>query len=84
MKSAFSFLSLSTLALTLGLFAVSCSFPDEEDDTDPIETGSIRINLDNIVGDQDLQLDNTRYTNAAGEEFTVSKAQLFYFQHQTD
>lgn len=77
MKSIFSFLSLSALSLTFGILAVSCSFPDEDDDTDPIETGSIRINLDNVVGDRDLQLDSTKYTNAVGEEFTVDKLNYF-------
>nr|MBZ1362977.1 hypothetical protein [Dyadobacter fermentans] len=55
----------------------SCSFPDEDDDTDPIETGTIQLQFDNIVGDKDLQLDSTRYMNAVGEDFTVSKLNYY-------
>jgi len=75
MKRTFSWLSACVLAS--GLLMVSCSFPDEKDDTDPIETGTIQLQFDNIVGDKDLQLDSTRYTNAAGEDFTVSKLNYF-------
>lgn len=75
MKRTFSW--LSAWALASGLLVVSCSFPDEKDDTDPIETGTIQLQFDNIVGDQDLQLDSTRYLNAAGEDFTVSKLNYY-------
>jgi hypothetical protein len=75
MKRTFSW--LSAWALASGLLMVSCSFPDEKDDTDPIETGTIELQFDNIVGSQDLQLDNTRYSNAAGEDFTVSKLNYY-------
>lgn len=75
MKRTFSL--LSALALLSGLWLTSCSFPDEKDDTDPIETGSIQLQFDNIVGDQDLRLDSTQYMNAAGEEFTVSKLNYY-------
>lgn len=75
MKRTFSWLSV--WAFASGLLMVSCSFPDENDDTDPIETGTIQLQFDNIVGDKDLQLDSTRYTNAAGEDFTVSKLNYY-------
>lgn len=75
MKRTFSWLSAWVLAS--GLLVVSCSFPDEEDDTDPIETGTIQLQFDNIVGDKDLQLDSTKYVNAAGEDFTVSKLNYY-------
>jgi hypothetical protein len=75
MKRTFSW--LSAWALASGLLVVSCSFPDEKDDTDPIETGVIQLQFDNIVGNQDLQLDSTRYVNAAGEDFTVSKLNYY-------
>ena len=75
MKRTFSWLSAWVLAS--GLLIFSCSFPDEDDDTDPIETGTIQLQFDNIVGDKDLQLDSTRYMNAAGEDFTVSKLNYY-------
>ena len=53
MKRTFSWLSAWVLAS--GLLIFSCSFPDEDDDTDPIETGTIQLQFDNIVGDKDLQ-----------------------------
>lgn len=75
MKRTFSW--LSAWALASGLLMFSCSFPDEDDDTDPIETGTIQLQFDNIVGDKDLQLDSTRYINAVGEDFTVSKLNYY-------
>lgn len=68
---------MSAWALASALLMVSCSFPDEKDDTDPIETGSIQLQFDNIVGNQDLQLDSTRYMNAVGEDFTVNKLNYY-------
>ncbi|WP_041735234.1 MbnP family protein [Dyadobacter fermentans] len=68
MKRTFSIL----LAIASALWMASCQFPDEKDDTDPIETGTIQLQFDNIAGNQDLQLDSVRYQNSAGEDFTVS------------
>jgi len=68
---------LSAWVLAPALLVVSCSFPDEKDDTDPIETGSIQLQFDNIVGDQDLQLDSAKYMNAVGEDFTVNKLNYY-------
>lgn len=73
MKRTFSILSV----LALALWVTSCAFPDENEDTDPIETGTIQLQFDNIVGNQDLQLDSVRYTNAAGEDFTISKLNYY-------
>lgn len=75
MKRTFSW--LLAWAFASGLLIVSCAFPDEDEDTDPIETGTIQLQFDNIAGDQDLQLDSTKYTNAAGEDFTVSKLNYY-------
>ncbi|SEJ44080.1 hypothetical protein SAMN05216327_110140 [Dyadobacter sp. SG02] len=75
MKRTFSW--LLAWAFASGVLMVSCAFPDEDDDTDPIETGTIQLQFDNIVGDKDLQLDSTRYINAAGEDFTVSKLNYY-------
>ncbi|WP_033403279.1 MbnP family protein [Dyadobacter beijingensis] len=75
MKSTISL--LCALAMASGLWVTSCRFPDEEEETDPIETGTIELQFDNIVGDQDLRLDSTRYVNAAGEDFTVSKLNYY-------
>lgn len=69
---------LSLLSFVIsGLLIASCAFPDENEDTDPIETGKIQIEFDNVVGGQDLKLDSVRYTNSVGEDFTVSKLNYF-------
>ncbi|MHA4737730.1 MbnP family protein [Dyadobacter sp. MSC1_007] len=76
MKSSTSLLSLLSFVMS-GLLIASCAFPDENEDTDPIETGKIQIQFDNVVGSQDLKLDSVRYTNSVGEDFTVSKLNYF-------
>lgn len=43
----------------------------------PPETGSLRIEFDNIAGNEDLILNEKTYVNAAGEEFSVSKFDYF-------
>ncbi|WP_051295882.1 MbnP family protein [Eisenibacter elegans] len=63
------------IALAIGL--QSCNDKKVEDVINPNETGKITLKFDNVVGTQDLQLNNRTYTNAAGEEFTVSMLNYF-------
>ncbi|KAA0993975.1 hypothetical protein FXO21_08035 [Dyadobacter sp. UC 10] len=56
----------------MALLQFSCS------DNDPqVETGSIVVNFDNMVGDANLALNSGTYINAAGEDFTVSKLNYY-------
>lgn len=76
MNRLFSFLSLPAFIIMSGLI-VSCAYPDETDDTDPVETGTIHLEFDNVVGNQDLKLDTVRYQNSLGEDFTVDRLNYF-------
>lgn len=53
---------------------ISCK---KNDNPTPTESGSLRIEFDNVVGDENLVLNAKTYRNAAGEEFTVSKLDYF-------
>ncbi len=44
---------------------------------DPDFRGSLKIDFDNVVGSEDLQLITGTYTNAAGETFSVRSLQYF-------
>ncbi|SKC18177.1 MbnP family protein [Dyadobacter psychrophilus] len=72
MKRTFSFLLLPFLAVFLSASLISCT-----DDPVPLPTGSIKIKFDNVVGSKDLKLGTDKYTNAAGEDFTVSKLNYY-------
>lgn len=63
MKTSYAIYFFFLAAITL----TAC----HEDDT-PAGKGSLVIEFDSQVGDDDLEL-NTQYTNASGEEFTVTK-----------
>ncbi|WP_439555209.1 MbnP family protein [Dyadobacter sp.] len=72
MKKYFS-LSTAFAFLALALFQLSCS-----DDNEPtVETGSMLVNFDNVAGNANLALNSGTYTNAAGEDFTVSKLNYY-------
>lgn len=55
---------------------VSCK-KDINDNSDESEMVSLSVEFDNIVGGQNLFLNTVNYTNAAGEDFTVSMLQYF-------
>lgn len=61
-------------ALTLSF--VGCDLFNGED-FNPNDKGKLEISFDNVVGDQDLTLTTKSYTNAAGEQFTVSMLKYF-------
>lgn len=65
-------LSLVLLTLCVGTWVASCV----NNQLDPA-TGSMQLRFDNVVGNQDLELTKGVYTNAAGEQFSVTK--LAYF-----
>ena len=48
----------------------------EDDDINPAETGSITIEFDNKVGNDELEL-NKNYTNASGEIFKLTKLNYY-------
>ena len=58
--------------LCLGLLAVACSREAMEP-----ETGSLSVQLNNVVGKAELAMNGTIYTNIAGEAFTVNKFDYF-------
>jgi len=55
------------------LFMTSC----QKDSLDSNEPGALRIEFQHVVGEQDLALDSAVYTNALGEEFSVSLFQYY-------
>jgi hypothetical protein len=76
MKRSFSFLLLLSSIAAFSLFAVSCN-DDDDPVTPPTENGQIRLQFSNKAGSKDLVLNSETYTNAAGEDFTVSKLNYF-------
>lgn len=74
---------LFALIATLSFFSCQTNDPLE-----PVgETGSIRVEFDAIVGDQNLVLNGVQYHNASGEDFVVTKFNYFVSNikfHKTD
>jgi hypothetical protein len=64
----------SAIFLTLCLQTIVSSCNDDE--VEPGETGSITIEFDNRIGEEEFAF-NTDYTNAAGETFSVSKLKYY-------
>lgn len=62
-------------------FACLCLFgsckKDDTSDIQPGDTGSLELEFDNVVGAEDLALNNKTYINGSGENYTVSG--LTYF-----
>ncbi|MGV3561069.1 MbnP family protein [Larkinella arboricola] len=68
-----NYFSLSIISLFLFLTVlVACQ-------KEPVEpkTGALQLKFDNVVGTQELNLDNTTYTNGSGEPFVVTKLDYF-------
>ncbi len=63
------------MAFCLGLLCLGCR--KQESPTDSAITGDLILKMDNRVGIQELVLGKNAYTNAAGEEFTVSTFNYF-------
>jgi hypothetical protein len=61
------------LSITSTLMACS----KKEDPAPSGEKATLSIQFDNIVGNKNLQLNTGTYTNAAGEQFSISKLQYY-------
>jgi hypothetical protein len=72
MKKYFSF-PTALAFLALAFIQLSCS--DDENPT--VESGSMLVHFDNVVGNADLALNSGTYINAAGEDFTVTKLNYY-------
>ncbi|RYY52419.1 MAG: hypothetical protein EOO09_21490 [Chitinophagaceae bacterium] len=66
----------SIIALITSASIVSCS-KDRTTKNNDGQLTDMSVEFDNIVGGQNLFLDAVSYTNAAGEQFTVSRLQYF-------
>ncbi|WP_266367142.1 MbnP family protein [Tellurirhabdus rosea] len=70
MTRVFRFSQFCFFGCLLGLLACR--------DSDPVaETGQVTVQIDNVVGNQDLKLGSTAYTNGVGETFTISKLDYY-------
>ncbi|WP_295125168.1 MbnP family protein [uncultured Chitinophaga sp.] len=61
----------------IATFIMACS---KESNPAPAPTGekaTLSIQFDNIIGSKNLQLNTGNYTNAAGEQFSISKLQYY-------
>ena len=68
-----NYLSLSIISLFLFLAVLGAC---QNDLVEP-KYGTVQLKFDNVVGAQDLSLDNTTYTNGSGEPFVVTKLDYF-------
>jgi hypothetical protein len=59
------------------LLAACSKKEDAKPDFDESEKAVLSIQFDNIAGDKNLVLNNSTYTNALGQQFTVSMLQYF-------
>ncbi len=65
--------NIATIAALAALTVFSFSACTNDDDDDAVnEPGTLELEFDNVVGDQNLILNGPEYTNAAGEKFTVT------------
>jgi len=62
------------LALVLLLIITSCK---KDEDTTPVETSSLSLNLSFKSGSTPLLFDTINYTNAAGNQYSVSRLQFY-------
>ena len=67
------------LVMLMGLTLVftSCSKDKDDDPTPTPSNPEMTIDLGLIYGTQTLNLNSTSYTNAAGEQFTLSKFKFY-------
>lgn len=71
MKRKLFHMLLPALAVLSGVFILGCK-DDNEPGTDPVVAGSLHLDFDNVVGNEDLKLNTQTYQNSSGESFTVS------------
>src|SRR5688572_23701197 len=60
-----------TLLALISLIMFAC-----DDDDSLVGTGTITLEFDNRIGEEQLEL-NTEYVNASGEKFTISKLNYY-------
>lgn len=59
-----------TVVFSLSVLFVAC-------DNDPAPRGGVKVEFDNIVGNKNLVLNGVTYTNASGENFTVTSLKYY-------
>lgn len=67
----------SIAALAAILFLASCKKEGKEPDFNQNELAPLSVEFDNIVGGTNLYLNSTTYTNAAGEDYSVTLLQYY-------
>lgn len=72
--NTFRFSAIATALACSTLLLVSCK---KDADSPATETGVFSIEMENAVGEQELNLATDQYTTAAGDEFTVSTFKYF-------
>ncbi|WP_229216738.1 MbnP family protein [Dyadobacter sp. 3J3] len=77
MKKLIYILSLATFSLCI---LAACNDDKESTEPEPVQVegdGKLRLKFDNVVGNQDLVLNDAVYKNSVGEDFTVTKFNYF-------
>jgi hypothetical protein len=59
------------------LLVISILFTACQDEPEPEEAASLRLKFAHLVDDAPLQLNTARYTNAAGQEYNISKFRYY-------
>ncbi|MCF0071066.1 hypothetical protein LZD49_11330 [Dyadobacter sp. CY261] len=77
MKNIFSFGYAIGMAVICAIFLASCSDSSGDSLPDPLQSGKLRIEFDNVAGDKNLILNSVTYRNAAGEDFVATKFNYF-------
>ncbi len=70
MRQSLILLLVVTSSLVVAFFAC-------QNDVGTVETGSLTLSFDNVVGSQDLKLATGAYQNALGESFNITKLNYF-------
>jgi hypothetical protein len=64
--------------LLVAVLAVSGCSDDDDNPATPLELrGSVRFHLKHVVGDQDLEFNDILFTNAFGNQFSVTRLQYY-------
>lgn len=74
------FLSLSLLAFAVflvSLITTSCKKKPSDEETQPVTTGSVKVNVSHTVSGQNLQFGTLMYTNPAGNQYSFDLFKYF-------
>lgn len=77
MKNHFLFYAVMLLSPLCSVLLIGCSETPDKALPDAYDTGRIRIKFNNVVGDQQLELNQTTYKTGLGEDFVVTKFNYF-------